>query len=220
MAITPRWAPTTPSETRSCGLAPQTAPRQRALHRAEHIGSAFKGGVNVRQRQLVNEVLWPLVTEFVPNFGREGATLIQRGPNASLLHSVQAIKLIRPIMRGSDISEAPLSPLVACCAHQVQSGAWQLLLARTKRGFFLLTSNREPQCRRPRPLRLCEPDHTVPACPGLHFHLLVTDLDSEGGSSWEPAICPPRRRRTPARQRAKAQSVERTSFTFLCARGA
>ena len=25
---------------------------------------------------------------------------------------------------------------------------------------------------------------------------------------------------TPARQRAKAQSVERTSFTFLCARGA
>jgi hypothetical protein len=29
-------------------------------------------------------------------------------------------------MRGSDISQRrPLSPLVACCAHQVQSGAWQ-----------------------------------------------------------------------------------------------
>jgi hypothetical protein len=29
-----------------------------------------KGGVNVCQQQLVNEVLEPLVTEFVPNFGR------------------------------------------------------------------------------------------------------------------------------------------------------
>jgi hypothetical protein len=79
--------------------------------------------VNVCQQQPVNEVFGPLVTEFVPNFGREGATPIQRGSNASLLHRVQAIKLIRHIMRGSDISEAPLSPLVACCAHQVQSGA-------------------------------------------------------------------------------------------------
>jgi hypothetical protein len=80
--------------------------------------------------------------------------------------------------------------------------------ARTKPGFFLLTSNREPQCRRPRPLRLCEPDHTVPACPGLHFHLLVTDLDSEGGSSWETAICPPRRRRTRARPHHLAARCE------------
>src|SRR5262249_48610485 len=70
------------------------APPLRALHRAEHIGSAFKGGVNVCQRRLVNEVLGPLVTEFVPNFRREGATPIQRGSNASLLHRVQAIKLI------------------------------------------------------------------------------------------------------------------------------
>jgi len=82
--------------------------------------------VNACERQLVNEVLGPLVTEFVPNFGREGATPIQRGSNASLLHRVQAIKLIRHRMRGSGISEARLSPLVACCAHQVQSGAWQL----------------------------------------------------------------------------------------------
>ena len=50
--------------------------------------------MNVCQRRLVNEVLGPLVTEFVPNFGREGATPIQRGSNASLLHRVQAIKLI------------------------------------------------------------------------------------------------------------------------------
>src|SRR5215813_5194092 len=48
-----------------------TAPRLRALHRAEDIASALKGGVNVCQRQLVNEVLGALVTQFVPNFGRE-----------------------------------------------------------------------------------------------------------------------------------------------------
>jgi hypothetical protein len=51
--------------------------------------------VNVCQRQLVNEVLGPLVTEFVPNFGREGATPIQRGSNASLLGRIQAVKFIR-----------------------------------------------------------------------------------------------------------------------------
>ena len=72
---------------------PLTAPRLRALHRAEHIGSALKRGVNVCQRQLVNEVFGPLVTEFVPNFGCEGATPIQRGSNASLLGRVQALKL-------------------------------------------------------------------------------------------------------------------------------
>jgi hypothetical protein len=71
------------------------APRPRTLHHAEDIGSALKGGVNVCQRQLVNEVLGFLVTEFVPNFRREDATPIQRGSNASLLGRVQAIKLIR-----------------------------------------------------------------------------------------------------------------------------
>jgi hypothetical protein len=49
---------------------------------------------------------------------------------------------------------------------------------------------------------------------------MAADLESEGGSSWETAICPPRRRRSPARQAAKAQSAERTSFTFRYARGA
>ena len=70
-------------------------PRLRTLHRAEDIGSALKGGVNVCQPQLVNEVLGPLVTEFVRNFGREGATPIQRGSNASLLGRVQVVEPIR-----------------------------------------------------------------------------------------------------------------------------
>src|SRR5262249_50721906 len=48
----------------------------RALHRAEDISTALKASVNVYKRQLVNEVLGPLVTEFVRNFGREGATPI------------------------------------------------------------------------------------------------------------------------------------------------
>jgi|SRR5215468_12702328 len=52
------------------------------LHPAEDIGSALKGGVNVSQRQPINEVFRPLVTKFVRNFGREGATLsdIMRTP--------------------------------------------------------------------------------------------------------------------------------------------
>src|SRR5262245_54127165 len=86
---------------------PLTAPRLRALHRAEDIGNALKEGVNVCQRQLVNEVLGPLVTEFVPNFGRQGATPIQRGSNASLLHRVQAIKLIRHMMRAPTSKRRP-----------------------------------------------------------------------------------------------------------------
>jgi hypothetical protein len=79
---------------------PLTGPRPRALHRAEDIGSALKGGVNVCQRQLVNEVLGPLVTEFVPNFGREGATPIQRGSTASRFGRAQ-VKLIKHNARSS-----------------------------------------------------------------------------------------------------------------------
>ena len=62
-----------------------TAPRLRTLHRAEDIGNVLKGGVNVCQQQLVNELLGPLVTEFVRNFSREDATPYQRGSNGSLL---------------------------------------------------------------------------------------------------------------------------------------
>ena len=55
----------------------------------------------------------------------KGATPIQRGSNASLLDRVQAIKLIRHMMRAST-SQRPFSPLVACCAQQVRSGARKL----------------------------------------------------------------------------------------------
>src|SRR5262249_28213526 len=72
-----------------------TAPRLRTLHRAEDIGSALKRGVNVCQQQLVNELLGPLVTEFVRNFSREDATPYQRGSNGSLLGRIQAVKFIR-----------------------------------------------------------------------------------------------------------------------------
>jgi len=65
------------------------------LHPTEDIGSALKGGVNVCQRQPVNEVFGPLVTKFVRNFGREDATPYQRGSNGSLLGRIQAVKLIR-----------------------------------------------------------------------------------------------------------------------------
>jgi hypothetical protein len=95
--------------------------------------------VNVCQRQLVNEVLGPLVTEFVPNFGREGATPIQRGSNASLLHRVQALKLIRHNDARSDISEAPSarwSPVARTRFKVVPGIHTPPTLARTKRGFF------------------------------------------------------------------------------------
>ena len=47
--------------------------------------SVLKGGEQGCQRQLVNEVLGPLVTEFALKLGREGATPTQPGFNASLL---------------------------------------------------------------------------------------------------------------------------------------
>src|SRR6516165_8143541 len=81
--------------SQACATSSPPSRSARALHRAEDIGSALKGGVNVCQRQLINEVLGPLVTQFVGNFGREGATPIQRGPNASLFGRVHAVKLIR-----------------------------------------------------------------------------------------------------------------------------
>jgi hypothetical protein len=47
----------------------------------------LEGGVKVCQRQLVNEVLVPLVKEFAHNLGRKGATPIQRGFNLLWLQS-------------------------------------------------------------------------------------------------------------------------------------
>src|SRR6266404_7014958 len=43
---------------------------------SENIDSGLKGGAKVCQRQLVNEMLGPLVTEFARNLGREAATRI------------------------------------------------------------------------------------------------------------------------------------------------
>src|SRR5262249_55576351 len=101
MAIT-KWSIPVEAISASLGMsqafATSSPPSRSAgalLHPAEDIGSALKGGVNVCQRQPVNEVFGPLVTKFVSNFGREGATPIQRGSNASLLGRVQAVKLIR-----------------------------------------------------------------------------------------------------------------------------
>jgi hypothetical protein len=78
-----------------------TAPRPQTLDRgsrrvldrlsaflSEDIGSALKGGVKVCQRQLVNEVLGLLVMEFALNFGRKGATPIQRGFQSGLLSRI------------------------------------------------------------------------------------------------------------------------------------
>jgi hypothetical protein len=82
---------------------------RRALHRAEDIGSALKGGVNFCQRQLVNEVLGPLVTEFVRNFGREDPKQLISAISAAPMPVFSVAS--RPsnpsdIMR-SDISEPP-----------------------------------------------------------------------------------------------------------------
>jgi uncharacterized protein YjbI with pentapeptide repeats len=64
-------------------------------HRAENIASALKRGVNVCQRQFVNEVLGPLVTEFIRNFGGEDATPIQHAfPTAAFSITSRLVKLV------------------------------------------------------------------------------------------------------------------------------
>jgi hypothetical protein len=84
------------------GAAPaNTSPREQVCSRltwaslSKDIGSVLKGGVKVCQRQLVTEVLGPLVTEFALNLGREVATPIQGAFNASFLCRAQGVKLIR-----------------------------------------------------------------------------------------------------------------------------
>ena len=57
--------------------------------------------MNVCQRQLVKEVLGPLVTEFVPNFGREGATPIGSMPAAKWgvlwPHGLDQVRIIQDL---------------------------------------------------------------------------------------------------------------------------
>jgi hypothetical protein len=68
----------------------------RTIHRAENIGSALKQGMNVCQRQLVNEVLGPLVTEFIRNFGGEDATPIQHAfPTVAFSITSRLAKFVR-----------------------------------------------------------------------------------------------------------------------------
>jgi hypothetical protein len=70
--------------------------RLRTIHRAENIASALKRGVNVCQRQFVNEVLGPLVTEFIRNFGGEDPTPIQHAfPTAAFSITSRLVKLVR-----------------------------------------------------------------------------------------------------------------------------
>src|SRR6516165_9593071 len=101
MAIT-KWSIPVEAISASLGMSqaiatssPPLRSARALLYPAEDIGSALKGGVNVCQRQPVNEVFGPLVTKFVRNFCREGATSIQRGSNASLLGRVQVVEPIR-----------------------------------------------------------------------------------------------------------------------------
>ncbi len=61
----------------------------------EDVGSPLNGGAKVCQRQLVNEVLGPFVSQFALNLAHEGATPIQRGFDRGLLDRVSAIELIR-----------------------------------------------------------------------------------------------------------------------------
>jgi hypothetical protein len=75
---------------------PLTALHLRTIHRAENIDSTLKRGVNVCQRQFVNEVLGPLVTEFIRNFGGEDATPIQHAfPTAAFSITSRLVKLVR-----------------------------------------------------------------------------------------------------------------------------
>jgi hypothetical protein len=62
--------------------------RLRTIYRAENIGNVLKRVVNVCQREFVNEVLGPLVTEFVCNFGRENARPIQHAFHGGLLDAM------------------------------------------------------------------------------------------------------------------------------------
>ena len=86
--------------------------------------AALKRGVNVCQRQFVNEVLRPLVTEFVRNFGREGATPIQRGPDASLFGRVQAVKLIKHDALRHLMTKLTNAHGLLRCRSEISPGKW------------------------------------------------------------------------------------------------
>jgi len=83
----------------------------RTIHRAENIGSALKRGVNVCQRQFVNEVLGPLVTEFIRNFGGEDATPIQHAfPTAAFSITSRLVKFVRHSASPKGFNQLPGRP--------------------------------------------------------------------------------------------------------------
>jgi hypothetical protein len=85
--------------------------RLRTIHRAENIASALKRGVNVCQRQFVNEVLGPLVTEFIRNFGGEDATPIQHAfPTAAFSITSRLVKFVRHSASPKGFNQLPDRP--------------------------------------------------------------------------------------------------------------
>ena len=120
MAIT-KWSIRVEAISASLGMsqafATSSPPSRSAgalLHPAEDIGSALKGGVNVCQRQLVNEVFEPLVTKFVRNFGREDATPIQRRSQAVkfIRHNTSCIFRAAHFDRGSPVAHTRFKSLI------------------------------------------------------------------------------------------------------------
>src|SRR5262249_34073826 len=69
--------------------------RLRTIYRAENIGNVPNRVVNVCQREFVNEVPGPLVTEFVCNFGLEDARPMQHAFHGGLLDPMWAVNLLR-----------------------------------------------------------------------------------------------------------------------------
>jgi hypothetical protein len=95
-------------------IRPQLSVALRPLHlrhRAENIASALKRGVNVCQRQFVNEVLGPLVTEFIRNFGGEDATPIQHAfPTAAFSITSRLVKFVRHSASPKGFNQLPDRP--------------------------------------------------------------------------------------------------------------
>src|SRR5262245_53159313 len=108
----PRRPPISHADSPSISVALRPL-RLRTIHRAENIASALKRGVNVCQRQFVNEVLGPLVTKFIRTFGGEDATPIQPFPTAAFLITSRLVKLVRH----SPLPQASRAALEQMLAH-------------------------------------------------------------------------------------------------------
>src|SRR5437899_5065390 len=118
MAIT-KWSIPVEAIGMSQAFATSPPPSRLAgalLQPAEDIGGALKRGVNVCQRQPVNEVFGPLVTKFVRNFGREGATPISVAPMPAFSVASRPSDL-SDIMRFRDRLTRPMACRHSCNKH-------------------------------------------------------------------------------------------------------